>query len=254
MNKKLNILFAVAFCFFTNALSAADFKAQLDTAEQCYKSARYEQAIATYEQIVDNGFESAELYFNLGNAYFKSNKFPMAIVNYERALKLNPTDEDIQFNLQLANTYVVDKIDVLPEFFLKSWGQTFVQTFSTNQWAHISIACFVIGLALLLVFFLSQSIVLRKCSFWIGVLAIIVSVLGFSFSGKQKDAMVSTPDAIVVAPSVIVKGSPDVNGVELFVVHEGLKVKVSKNLDGWFEIKLSDGNKGWVKTETIVII
>lgn len=235
-------------------LLANNFSVQLDSANSYYQSAQYEQAIEIYESIIADDYESAEIYYNLGNAYYKSNKFPMAIVNYERALKLNPSDEDITFNLQLANTHVVDKIDVLPEFFLKSWSDSLVKAMSSNQWAIVSIVLFVVGLALILMFFLSSSVQLRKIVFWCGALCIVVSLFAFKFSGQQKQTIINEPEVIVITPSVVVRSAPNNDATELFLIHEGLKVKVTNNRDGWSEIKLSDGNKGWVKTTDFVKI
>ncbi len=252
--KNLKYIFIIIAATLSFNLQANNLNAILDTAAQCYQSSKYEQAIELYESVLAEGYESAELYYNLGNAYYKSNKFPYAIANYERALKLNSTDEDILFNLQLANTHVVDKIEVLPEFFLKSWGQSLVRVFTSNQWAIISIASFVIGLILILLFFLSDKPLIRKFTFWIGILLIVEAGFSFSFSDKQKKAILNEPEAIVVTPSVIVKSSPDAMGTELFLIHEGLKIKVTNQNGDWSEIKLSDGNKGWVKTADFVII
>jgi len=247
------ILIAIA-AFASSNLKANNLNIKLDSAAVYYQNSKYEQAIEIYETVLSGGYESAELYYNLGNAYYKSNKFPYAIANYERALKLNSTDEDILFNLQLANTHVVDKIEVLPEFFLKSWGQSLVRIFTSNQWAIISIASFIIGLVLILLFFLSDSPLMRKLTFWIGLLLIIEAGFSFNFSGKQKKAVLNEPEAIIVTPSVVVKSSPDAMGTELFLIHEGLKIKVTNNNGEWSEIKLSDGNKGWVKTSDFIVI
>jgi len=233
---------------------AANYTGELNSASENYKAGQYEKAISAYESIVAKGYQSAELYFNLGNCYYKSNKFPMAIVNFERALKLNPNDEDIIFNLQLANTHVVDKIDIMPEFFLNTWKQSFLKIMNSNQWAIVSMVCFIIGLGLLLLFFLTQKSMLRRFSFWIGILIIAISLLSFNNSRKQKNIALKEPDAIVTTPSVVVRSSPDDSGTEIFLVHEGLKIKVVQNQDQWSEIKLSDGNKGWVKTTDFVII
>lgn len=246
------LLLAVAIMPF--ASSAHNHTAQLDSAAACYQAAKFEQAIDIYEGILSQGYESAELYFNLGNAYYKSNKFPYAIANYERALKLNSTDEDVLFNLQLANTHVVDKIDVLPEFFLKSWGLSLVRSLTSNQWAMVSIVSFVVALLLFLLFFLSDRPALRKAAFWVGCLLLVATFFEFRFSGKQSEALLNEPDAIVVTPSVVVKSSPDSMGTELFLIHEGLKVKVTAVQGEWSEIKLSDGNKGWVRTSDYVVI
>jgi tetratricopeptide (TPR) repeat protein len=250
---KYRVFFAFTL-FFPVLGFAASLNTQLDSAANNYKAAQYEKSISIYENIVAQGYQSAELYFNLGNAYYKSNKFPMAIVNFERALKLNPNDEDIKFNLQLANTHVVDKLDVLPEFFLKTWKQSFVQILNSNQWAVLSLVTFIVGLGLLLLFFLTDKAMLRRFSFWIGALLIVSSILSFNYARKQINLALNEPDAIVITPSVVVKSSPDESGTELFLMHEGLKIKVTGKLGQWSEIKLSDGNKGWVKTTDFVVI
>lgn len=228
--------------------------ALVDSGNHYYTSAKYEQAISAYEQIIADGYESAELYFNLGNAYYKSNKVAHSIVNYERSLKLNPNDEDTKFNLQLANTLVVDKIEVLPRFFLSSWMTKFIMTFDTNVWAIISMVLFVSALILLLLFFLSDAIVVRKVSFWIGVLFLTIALLTFNFSRKQKWMQQNEPDAVVLTPSVVVKSSPDESGTQLFIIHEGLKVTITDELGDWVEIRLSDGNEGWLKESDLIVI
>jgi len=226
----------------------------LDSAAQYYADRKYEKAIEAYQKILDDGYESAELYYNLGNAYYKSNKIPYAILNYERAKKLNPKDEDINFNLKLANTHVVDKIDVIPEFFLTSWWGDLINTMSSNKWAIISMAAFVIALTGLLIFFLSKVVLLRQIGFWGGILLLVVAAFTFNFSRKQYIKTQSTPQAIIVTPSVVVKSSPSDGGTELFLIHEGLKVTVTDKLGSWREIKLSDGNEGWIKESDLEVI
>jgi tetratricopeptide (TPR) repeat protein len=253
MNRILS-LFSLLVLFVVVQAKASEQSQLLDSAAQYYNASHFEKAIGAYEQILDKGYESAELYYNLGNAYYKSNKIPMAITNYERALVLSPGDEDIMFNLQLANTHVVDKIESLPEFFLSSWYFRFIQVLSSNQWAFISMATFVLGLVLLLVFFLSGRVIARKVSFWFAVLFIISAVFTFNFSHKQMWLAENEPAAIIMTPSVVVKSSPSETGTELFLIHEGLKVKLTDKLGDWRQIRMSDGNKGWVKQEDLEVI
>ncbi len=247
------LLFIISLLLLTSVIFAKDH-ALIDSANNFYKNAMFEESIVAYEKIIEEGFESAELYYNIGNAYYKSNKIAYAVVNYERSLNLNPSDEDVIFNLRMANTHVVDKIDVLPEFFLSSWLQRLVQFFETNVWAIISMATFVISLVLLLMFFLSYSLIVRKISFWIGVLIFLVSVITFNFSKKQKWAIENEPEAVVLTPSVVVKGSPDESGTQLFLIHEGLKLNIIDEVGEWREIKLSDGNVGWVKISDLIVV
>lgn len=235
-------------------MSANQIQVAIDSANQCYTDGKYEKAIGFYEQVVNNGYESSDLYYNIGNAYFRSNKMSLAILNYERALKLDPSNADAEFNLQLANTYVVDKIDVIPPIFLKVWWHNLVLMFDTNVWAIISMIAFIGATVLFLLFFLSGSMVTRKLAFWLGAVVLFVSILSFNFSRKQKWMDVNEPYAIVVTPSVVVKSSPDVSGTQLFLIHEGLKVQITDELGDWRRIKLSDGNIGWLKVEDLIKI
>lgn len=250
----MRILFILSLITLAWGARANEQKALFDSAAVYYSNNQFENAIASYEKIIEQGFESAELYFNLGNAYYKSNKFAMAIVNYERAIKLEPNDSDIEFNLRLANTHVVDKIEVIPQFFLSSWWDKLIQLMSANNWAIISLASFVMGLFALLLFFLSHSTFVRRFSFWVGVLIIVVSVFTFSFARKQNWLAENEPDAVIITPSVVVRSAPSDSGTELFLIHEGLKISVTDKLGEWREIRLSDGNEGWVKLNDLVII
>ena len=251
--KQIIIILSIFFTI-TGGLAAQDFQNIIDTANSYYSQGNYEQAVELYQQVLESGYEASEIYFNLGNAYFKSNMTTKAIINYERALQLEPSDEDILFNLALSQQYVIDKIEEIPEIFFKSWYRSFIQMFSSNLWAIISLASFVVGLVFFLVYFLVSKIGLKKSGFWLGILLMIISVSSFSFSNKQKEEALSKEIAIITTPSVVVKSSPDESGTDLFVIHEGLKVTVTDNLSEWLEIKLPDGNKGWLKTTDLEII
>ncbi len=252
-NKNIISLLILLLTFVGLSLKAQQTQL-LDSAAQQYSNNNFEKAITTYETILENGYESAELYYNLGNAYYKSNKIPFAILNYERAKKLSTSDEDIEFNLRLANTHVVDKIETLPTFFLTSWWNTLVQLLSSNQWAAISITAFILGLTGFLIFFLYRITIVRQISFWIGVILIIASVFTFNFSRKQYWLSKNQPTAIIITPSIVVKSSPANSGTDLFLIHEGMKVTVTDRLDKWIEIKLPDGNEGWIKDIDLVVI
>ncbi len=231
-----------------------NYQTELDSAAYYYSNGAYEKVIAQYEGILGEGYHSAEVYYNLGNAYYKSNKFVQAIINYERALKLSPNDGDIAFNLKLANTHVVDKLDVVPEFFLNSWRDKFNQMLDSNTWAYMSLIIFILSLVLLLLFFFSGRMLLRKITFWSAMVFLLAFLLSFNAARKNKWVAEKEPDAIVVTPSVTVKSAPNAVGTELFLIHEGLKIKVIDQLDDWRRIQLSNGNKGWLKASDLVII
>ncbi|MEN8117635.1 MAG: tetratricopeptide repeat protein [Bacteroidota bacterium] len=250
--KKTIIFILLITPFF---LVAQENNAQLwEKANAFYTTEEYQQAVSGYEQIVATGEESAKLYFNLGNAYYKTGNVNNAILNYERAKVLAPHDEDIEFNLRIANQFVVTKIEELPQPFFLRWRTSIINKYPTDTWAYISIGAFILFLALLGFFFFSRSIPVKRISFWIGILAIIFSGFTFSFADKQKQKIKNRDHAIVFCPRVTVKSSPSQTGTDLFLIYEGLKVEVTDSLNTWTEIKLADGNEGWLPDSCIVKI
>lgn len=246
--------FYIIIFFIVNMVSgnASDADSLLNQANMQYQESHFEEAIAMYERLINDDYTSPGLYFNLGNAYFKSNKLPQAILNYERALLRAPNDEEIQYNLQLARTYVVDEIEEIPPFFLNKWIKSVSFIYSFEMWAMISIISFIIFLTVLLMYLFSGKIGVKKTSFWISILAFIISASSFYFSHKRYHSIYSNKYAIIATPTVTVKGSPDDGGTDLFVLHEGTKVSVKDKLGEWREIKIADGNSGWILQKDIL--
>ena len=219
-----------------------------------YSDGNYEEAIQTWEELTESGYEAAAIYYNLGSAYFKSNKIAPAILNYERAKILAPHNKDINYNLELARTYVVDKIDELTEVFYLRWYKNIVQRFSANTWAIITIIAFVIFLVLVSVYLYAKSYLSKKISFWLSVLSLLIWLCVFTFSRSGNKLVTDHNKAIVFSPSVTVLSSPDESGTELFLIHEGTKVTVVDELNEWTEILLSSGTKGWLLSSSIEMI
>jgi len=215
--------------------------AKLITANDSYTKGNFEQAINDYEAVIEAGKESAELYYNLGNAYFKIKNLPAAILNYERAYLLSPEDEDIIYNLELSRTLVVDKIERIPEFFLTKWKKQIAGWFSIDGWGYLSISLFLLCLISLSFYLFSYSVFLKKLNFGLGILFFAGSVLGFSYGRSQLNIKENHNTAIIFSPSVTVRSSPDESGSELFYLHEGTKVHVEDELGDWREVKIEDG-------------
>lgn len=250
--KKIFIFLLIVAPLF---LAAQENNTQLfEKANAYFTTEEYQQAISIYETIISSGEESAKLYFNLGNAYYKTGDVNKAILNYERAKILAPHDEDIDFNLQIANQFVVTKTEELPQPFFLRWRTSVVNKYPTDTWAYISIGAFVIFLLLLGLFFFSRSVSIKRISFWIGILAIIFSGFAFSLAAQQKNKINKRNHAIVFCPRVTVKSSPSQTGTDLFLMYEGLKVEITDSLNNWKEIKLSDGNQGWCPDSCMVKI
>jgi len=225
-----------------------------EKANAYYTTEEYQQAISAYEQILSSGEESAKLYFNLGNAYYKAGDVNNAILNYERAKLLAPQDKDIAFNLQIANQFVVTKIDPLPQPFFLRWRTRVINKYPTDTWAAISIASFVVFLLLLGLFFFSRVAAVKRLSFWGGILVVVFSGFTYSFAAKQKTRIENRDSAVVFCPRVTVKSAPRESATDLFLIYEGLKVQITDSLDTWKEIKLADGNEGWLPDSCIVKI
>ena len=254
--KKLKLIkILVILLFSITSISAQDNNTQLwEKANSLFAAQEYQKAITEYEHILSLGQESAKLYFNLGNAYYKAGNINSAILNYEKAKLLAPGDEDIEFNLQVANQFVVTRIDELPAPFFKRWQQSVINTSTTDKWATISIVTFIIFLALFGLYLFGRNIMLRRISFWTGIFAVVFSILSFSFATHQKKKITQRNHAIVFCPRVTVKSTPSQTGTDLFLIYEGLKIEVTQKLGKWNEIKLADGNKGWLPDSCIVKI
>uniref|UniRef100_UPI0032175216 tetratricopeptide repeat protein n=1 Tax=uncultured Draconibacterium sp. TaxID=1573823 RepID=UPI0032175216 len=250
--KKIIVLILIIAPVF---LFAQESNQQLwEKANAYFTTEEYQEAISIYESIIANGEESAKLYFNLGNAYYKNGDVNNAILNYERAKVLAPQDEDIQFNLQIANQFVVTKIEELPQPFFLRWRTSVMNKYPADTWAFISIASFIIFLILVGLFVFSSIASVKRFSFWIGILTIVFSGISFSMAAQQKSKINNRNHAIVFCPRVTVKSSPSQTGTDLFLIYEGLKVEITDSLNTWKEIKLADGNQGWCPDSCIVKI
>ncbi len=249
MNRIYLVLLALMFSFNLSAQEGS-----MKDANNLYQSGKFKEAVEAYENIIKTNQEAPELYFNLGNAYYKTGNVPAAILNYERALLLSPGDSDIKYNLEMSRKMVVDKLEAIPQFFLNRWINGIVMTMSSNAWAWVSIVTFILVLVLALAFFFSSTTSLKKLSFGLAIILLLMSVTAFSFSYSQKKKLENRNQAIIFAPSVTIKGSPDESGTDLFLLHEGTKVKVLETLGEWANIQVSDGNEGWIAQSAIEII
>ncbi len=256
MNKTIFYTFLlILVASFSNILAQTeDDYALLKQANQDYTAGKYQDAVVKYQKLVNTGNIAGELYYNLANSYFRVGNYKSAILYYEKAKLLLPDNEDIEYNLNESRKYVKDQIEAIPEFFLASWFNNFTNLFSEKTWSIISIFTFVIFLLAIIIFLYSRSLVLRKLSFYIGVLSILFSILAFTGASWQSDKIQNRHYGIIFSPSVTVKSAPNENGTELFIIHEGLKVEIKETSNGWTEIKLADGRVGWLPNQAVEVI
>lgn len=224
--------------------ASAVTKAEADSA---YVRGEYQLAITDYEALLKQG-GSAELYYNLGNAYYRTENITKAVLNYERALLLSPGDPDIRFNLQIARSKTIDKIVPESEMFFITWYHALVNLMSVDAWARMALISLALVIMLLLVYLFASRIWLRKVGFFGGILLLIVFVLSNLFAWQQKQNLLFRKGAIVTASSVTVKSTPAKNGTDLFILHEGTKVNITDgSMRGWLEIRIADGKEGWIE-------
>ncbi|MFH0841850.1 MAG: SH3 domain-containing protein [Bacteroidota bacterium] len=219
-----------------------------------YAAGEYDKALEMWHDIYKTGYRSAELNYNIGNAHFKLNNIPAAILFYERAYLLHPGDEDINYNLQIAKIFVVDRFEEIPELFFVRWFNLIALSLSTNTWARTSIVTFILFLICLSLYFYTSKYRLKVMGFWLAILFLLASLSSLALTLRNKNLVYDSGKAVIFSPVVNGKSSPDNSGTDLFVLHEGTKVTIEDEVGDWYEIRLSDGNKGWVSGNSLEII
>ena len=216
-----------------------------------FSAGSYKEALQVWMEVYNTGYRSSGLDYNIGNAYFKMNNIPDAILFYERAYLLKPADEDINYNLQIARSLIVDRFQEIPELFFVRWYNLISLFFSTNSWALISIISFILCLLFLSLYIYSTKYLQKVIGFWLAVFFFASALSSFSFSLRNKSLVLDSHKAIISTPVVSGKSSPDNSGTDLFVLHEGTKVSIEDEVGEWLEIRLSDGNIGWVPVNSL---
>ena len=236
---------------FLPLTSHAVTKAQADSA---YQQEQYQQAAKMYEQLLKRG-ESADLYYNLGNAYYRMDDITHAVLAYERALLLSPGDKDIRFNLQMARSKTIDKITPESEMFFVTWYRSLVNVQSVDSWAHTALIALFVAIALALLYLFANPVWLRKVGFFGGFLLLLVFLVCNLFAWQQKRNLTHRSGAIIIKSAVNVKSTPSKNGTDLFILHEGTRVTITDaTMKEWKQIRVDDGKEGWLETSEIEII
>jgi len=244
----------LTFQMLTASIFAINPDSLVVTANNAYNQGLYDSALATYNEVVNAGIESGELYYNMGNAHYKNNDVASAILYFEKAKKLLPNDDDIQYNLSIANSMIVDKIEKVPELFYHQWWNTIYNTMGANAWAIFALVAFSFLIVSVGLFILSKKRENRKLSFYIGVLFLVITIVSFALASQKYFLNIDHKEAIVFTPSITVKSSPTLNSVDLFVIHDGTKVKIIDSIDNWVEIKIQNGSTGWLPKKSLKVI
>ena len=247
----ISVTSVLLFLLILPMTSGAVTKAEADSA---FVHERYQQAAKDYEALLKKGV-SADLYYNLGNCYYRMDQITQAVLNYERALLLSPGDKDIRFNLQMARSKTIDKITPESEMFFVTWYRSLVNVQSVDSWARTALISLFVAIVLALLYLFANPVWLRKVGFFGGFLLLLVFLVSNLFAWQQKRNLTHRSGAIIIKSAVNVKSTPSKNGTDLFILHEGTKVTITDTtMKGWKEIRVADGKEGWLETSEIEII
>jgi tetratricopeptide (TPR) repeat protein len=233
------------------AVAAGGEAEMIRQANAAYSAGQYEKASELYQKVVTAGYAAPGLYYNLGNAFFKLNDMPHAILWYERARRLDPGNEDIDFNLNVANSKIADKIDAVPEMFYRRWFFTLVNLLPADTWAWWTVIAVILALAGGTLYVVSRTLLFRKAGFWSGLVFLAAALFLFWISYWGHSQVSKVQEAILFTPTVTVKSSPDEKSVDLFVLHEGTKVQLMDQIGTWYEIRIANGSVGWLPSTSL---
>lgn len=233
------------------SLALPSYPITKSNADTEYRKGNYQQAIKDYNELLKKG-NSAEIYYNLGNAYYRTDNITYAILSYERALLLSPSDKDIQLNLQLAQSKTIDKITPEPRMFLVKWYKSLVNLVNVDTWAVISLASLFIAFVLFTLYLVMGRVLVRKIGFFGSILFLLLFIMSNLCAYQQKWQFENRCGAIVIAPSLQMKSVPADKGANVAVIHEGTRVDIiDDSMKEWKQVRLGDNREGWVKVSNI---
>ena len=232
------------------SISASDWDNYFTSGNQAYSEGNYQEAIDNYLKIINQGKESGEIYFNLANSYYKINEIGKAILYYEKAAQYLEGDEAVTQNLELARLKIIDKIQPIPQLFLQEWWEIIIHSFSINMYAWFSLGLFIFLLLFIILNVIFNKYFLRRLIWIFSVLFTIILILFISriYENETKKY------AIILEDKVSAVGEPNMNSTEVFILHEGTKVRIIRKTDDWAEITIADGKTGWLKLNCLGVI
>lgn len=250
--------YIAALIFILSPLLGISAQSVAEQAEKSYQDGEFRKTIELLESEIktqqEQGKVSPELYYNLGNAYFRVNEIPEALLNYERALLYNPGDKDIKHNIEYANTKIEDKILVADNFFLQIWFDGLQNLTTSNTWANLAIVFFLTFIGALIIFFFSPKLTIKKAGFYVGIVAFVLVIFANVFAYHQKVKLEKHNTAIIMAGSAPIVSAPNPTSKELFILHAGTKVVINKIDGSWYEIEIANGSIGWIQKDKLEII
>lgn len=255
MKKGIKSFILVLFVFF-GLFVVADTAPNVtfDKAYEHYLANEYEEANELFLSLVEQNYVSHALYYNLASSYFKMEEYANAMLWFERAKRIQPHDENTNFNINVTKYKLEDKIEAVPELFFVSWFKTFVNMLSERYWAYLSLAFFLLVFVFTAIFLITPNFTFRKYSFYFALIFLLFFMSSTVAAFFQKGYQTRTDEAIVMSEQVDVKSSPDSASSDLFIIHQGIKVKLLDQIGDWVEVKIPNGDKGWMKKSNLEVI
>ncbi len=232
---------------------SADVDALADSAQNYFMQTRYDEAVVLYDSICRMGYSSSDLYYNMGNCYFRLNEIPYSVYYYEKSLMLNPSNSDAEFNLNIANRSLKQVVEVLPKPFYERWGTAVLGIMGTDAWTIFNIIMLALVLAGIALYLFMGSIALRKLGFSVAVIAFVLFILT-AICAYKSSVMITENNYAVVFEQSMVKSSPNADAVNSFEIFEGLKVNVVDSANGMYNIRLADGKEGWIDANDVKLL
>ncbi len=249
--KRFALLIITIILFSFRLPAESNMLPYLDSARIAYTNNDFEASARLYIRIVEHGYESPQIYYNIGNCYYKQMQIPKAVLWYQRALKLDPSFDDAQYNLKMAQELIVDKIEIIAPPFYKRWYKNLFLMMPPNAWAYLTGGLFVLSILIMFLFFITFNYTLKKILIPSGIIALIFSIISLAVANSAYKFAIKRTIGVIMTPSVTVQSTPHTEGTKLFTIHEGLSVNISTYVDGWYEIRLDDGRLGWIQDKDI---
>ncbi len=236
------------------SLMAGNADSLFAKANQYYQDGAFDSAAALYDSIIKLGYESPELYYNAGNAHYRMGEIAAAIYDYEKALKLNPRLDDARFNLQLARLHTVDKAEAPKRSVLSVWWRDFVRSYSADQWATMATVLIWIAFFLGALYLFTNQRKIRIPAFFSALAALFLALFFLALAIENHRIYQNSKEAIVFAPNAYVKSEPATASTDLFIIHEGSKVKILDEAGNWYRVQFSDDKQGWIPADAVRVI
>ncbi|MEI6090391.1 MAG: tetratricopeptide repeat protein [bacterium] len=245
------VFFTIFFVLFTIQSYSFDAGKTLTSANKCYLQKDYDKAADLYSALLKNNYQTADIYFNLGNTYYKKQDWSSAILYYEKAKRLRPTDSDIEMNLKMANLQIIDKIDQVPQVFYARWYDAVSAKLNSGTWAWLSVIFIWLALICFVGFLFYKTPRAKQINFGLGVLSLFFTMFSIIIAVDVNKEEHTHNKGIIFDFSVYVKSSPESDSKNLFIIHNGSKVKIEDRVNNWYKIKLLNGHEGWVETKVL---